>query len=327
MDIITFGSATWDTFLEIKKNKKDIVGKKICFSLGSKINVDNIYFSAGGGGINTAITFINQGFKTLYYGKIGKDLSGQTILEEFKKGGIDTNFIFQIDEDKTDCSVVFAIPKQDRTILTYRGASQLLKLNDINFEKIKKAKWFYLAPLSKNLTSLFIPLVNFAFENKIKIAVNPGIDQLNLQQKILRELIKKIDILILNKEEASILTKTSYQDEKKILEKLDKLSKGIKIMTKGTGGLVVLDNEFIYSAGTLKSKVVERTGAGDAFGSGFVSGYIKYNGDIEKSIQLGSANATACLKEYGAQKGLLKGGGDYEKIKVSKIKKQSFLIR
>ena len=320
MDIITFGSAIWDIFLEEKEDffikKRESDSKEVCFPLGTKININNIYFSAGGGGINTAITFVNQGFKTAFYGTIGGDLNGQVILEELKKRKVNTALISQINEKKTDCSIVFIVPGQDRTILTYREASQLLTLNEINFNKIKKVKWIYLAPLSKKLTSLFAPLVDFAFKNNIKIAVNPGLDQLNLPQKELKKIIKKIDILILNKEEAAILTATTYKDEKEILNRLNDLSKGIKIMTKGTEGLVVLDSKFIYSAKTLKSKVVERTGAGDAFGSGFVSGYIKYNGDIEKSIQLGSANATACLKEYGAQKGLLKKGEDYEKLKV-----------
>lgn len=330
MDIITFGSGIWDIFLEekdgffIKDRNESDSRKDLCFSLGSKFNIDDIYFSTGGGGINTAITFANQGFKTAFCGKIGEDLNGETILEELKKSNVQTEMTIQTEKNKTDHSVIFLVPGQDRTILTYRGASQLLTIDEINFKQIKKAKWLYLAPLSKKLTSLFFPLVNFAFENKIKIAVNPGMDQLNLPKETLRKVLKKIDILILNKEEAGVLTNTDYQNEKEILNKLDRVSPGIKIMTKGPKGLIVLHKDSIWSAKSLNEKVIERTGAGDAFGSGFVSGYIKYNGNIEKAIQLGSGNATACLKEYGAQKGLLKPGEKYRLIEVKNLKTVGF---
>jgi sugar/nucleoside kinase (ribokinase family) len=65
--------------------------------------------------------------------------------------------------------------------------------------------------------------------------------------------------------------------------------------------------------------MVDRTGAGDAFGSGFVTGYIEKK-NIADAIQLGTANATACLQQLGATNGLLKKGdwGKWGKVKVIK---------
>ena len=63
--------------------------------------------------------------------------------------------------------------------------------------------------------------------------------------------------------------------------------------------------------------MVDRTGAGDAFGSAFTSGYIE-TGDISHAIQLGTANATSILQEFGATNGILKKGewGEWSKVKV-----------
>ena len=81
-DIITFGSAAQDIHVKSKlfkilKDEKDFVtGEGLCLALGSKIEVEDIIFSSGGGGTNTAATFAKQGFKTAYCGAIGADISG-----------------------------------------------------------------------------------------------------------------------------------------------------------------------------------------------------------------------------------------------------------
>jgi len=65
---------------------------------------------------------------------------------------------------------------------------------------------------------------------------------------------------------------------------------------------------------------VDRTGAGDSFGSGFVSGLIRFEGDIENAIQLGIANANSCLQEQGAKNGLLEKKDKFKKVKIIKSK-------
>ena len=80
-DIITFGSATQDITVNPKKltvlkyNKDFKTGEGICFPLGSKIDVQDITFTTGGGGTNTAATFVKQGFKTAFCGVVGTDLA------------------------------------------------------------------------------------------------------------------------------------------------------------------------------------------------------------------------------------------------------------
>ncbi len=161
-------------------------------------------------------------------------------------------------------------------------------------------------------------LVNFAFKNKIKVAVNPGLSQLLLSSVRLKEFLSKTDILILNQEEASQLVKIPYQKETDIFKKIDKLCPGIAIMTKGGEGAVVSDGRYLYSAPSLKKdiKLIDATGAGDAFASGFVSGFIRSK-DIKYAIQLGMANSAGCLLRWGAKEGLLKKGDKFSLVKVT----------
>ena len=329
-DVITFGSATWDIFIrdkELYSKKSDgfVSGKGVFFPLGSKINIDEIHFFSGGGGTNSAASFSSQGIKTAYCGMLGWDPAGDYVIKDLKKFKISTDLILRTDKKATNHSIVLSVPGKDRTILIYKGASELLSFKDIPWNRIKKSlsqrkkRWFYLAPLSGKLISLFEKIISFAFENNIKTAVNPGNSQLRMPRKKLFSILGKTDVLILNREEASILSGVSYKKEKEIFKKIMSFYPGIFVMTKGTEGALISDRNFIYTIGILDSKVEDRTGAGDSFASGFVSGIIKGQ-KIEESIQLASANSTSCLGKWGAKNGLLKRNVGFKKIKIEKSK-------
>jgi ribokinase len=323
-DIITFGSATQDinlkskAFKVTKDDKDSVTGEGICLALGSKIDVEGIKFTTGGGGTNVAATFAKQGFKTAFCGVVGNDEAGKQVLDELKRLKVDTSLVLKTKEKATNYSVIVSSEGEDRTILAYRGASDLLDKNKIPWNKIK-TKWIYLAPLSGLLCEAFEDIVNFAFENKIKIAVNPGNSQLSLPVENLQRILKKIDVLILNQEEASFLTKISFREESEIFKKIDQMCPGVAIMTKGGDGVVVSDGKYIYSAvPNPERKIVDTTGAGDSFAAGFLSDYIRYNGDIEKGIQLGLANSEANLREVGAKTGILSKNENFKRAQVVK---------
>lgn len=324
-DIITFGSAAQDIHLKsdafkILKDSKDFVsGEGICLNLGSKIDVEDITFASGGGGTNTAATFAKQGFRTAFCGAIGVDVAGLEIIRELRHLRVDTRFLVKKKEKHTNQSIIISSTGQDRTILVYRGASDIFEEKDIPWKKIKKAKWFYLAPLSGSLSNSFEKIVDFAHENKIKVAVNPSMQQLSLPREQLNKILAKIDILFLNKEEASFLTKVSFSQENEIFKKIDEVCKGIVVMTKGGEGVSVSDGEYLYSAlPNPERNIVDATGAGDAFASGFLTGFIRYKSSIESAIQLGLANSEANLKEVGAKTGLLEKKSQYPRAQVAK---------
>ncbi|MFA5878199.1 MAG: carbohydrate kinase family protein [Candidatus Staskawiczbacteria bacterium] len=322
-DVITFGAATKDIFIKTKKlkvieNKSFATGKGVCFNLGSKVDIDEILFASGGGGTNTAVTFANQGFKVAYCGAVGKDLAGQEIIEELGNLSVGAELISKSETQPTNHSIVIDGIKNDRTILVYRGASGELKKDDIPWSKLQ-TKWFYIAPLSGYLCDRFGEIVNFAHKNNIKVALNPGNCQLSLPITTLKVILDKVDILILNQEEASILTGIPFQKEKDIFKKIDEICTGIAIMTKGGRGVVISDGQYLYRAvPPPKRKVADETGAGDAFGSGFVSGFLQSNGDVEFATQLAMANGVACLQKTGAKAGLLKKNEKFYTVKVKK---------
>ena len=89
-DIVTIGAATQDVFIKSKKFEElrdphAPDGFDACVPLGSKIDVDDLFFSTGGGATNSAVTFARLGFKTACLSRLGQDMTGSTILAELKK--------------------------------------------------------------------------------------------------------------------------------------------------------------------------------------------------------------------------------------------------
>lgn len=317
-DIVSFGSASFDVIIPLKKktpffNKKR---KGIFLSLGEKIEEERCFFSSGGGGSNAAATFVNFGLKTAFCGMIGNDLCGKYVLEDIQEKGINTDFVFKTDKAETSSSVIFIVGT-DKIIFPFRGASSFLKIEDIPFKQLK-AKWFYLAPLSGFLSRDFVKIIDFAKENNIKIAINPGKYQLSHKKEI-KKALKKADIAFLNYQESSFLLKNRFRKEKEVFNNLRKLVGGICVMTRRERGSLVFDGKFIYEAPALKIKVKDPTGAGDAFSSGFLVDYIQ-NKNIVSAIQFATANAAANLKVLGAKEGILKKGDSFKKVKVKVTK-------
>lgn len=315
-DIITIGSATRDVFLKSKSFEKPL-----CFRLGTKVEVDKIIFTSGGGATNAAVTFSRLGFRCACLAKVGQDPAGQAVISDLRKEKVDTSLIQKTGSFHTAYSVILSCGAFGRAILVYRGAAEKLKAREILFSKLK-AKWFYITSLGGNLTLLKV-LVNFASKNKIKIALNPGSKELDQVQK-LKPFLSRADLLFLNKEEAEKLLKiksSRFKPRALIKDIVYRFCpKGIIVITCGRAGLTCFDQERFYQAGILPGKVVERTGAGDAFGSGFLAGLIMKN-RIEYAIQLGSANATSTIKQIGAKFGLLykKDLSRIRKIKVKQL--------
>ena len=171
-EIVTFGSATWDIFLKVPsdliiKSKDFSSGFAIAFNLGSKIDLEDMYFSFGGGGVNTAFTFLNQGLDVAYCGSVGNDIPGKEIINLLKKSGIGTDFI-QIVDKPTNNSIIMNTSENERTVLAYRGASEMLDIEDVYWSDMNNPSWFYIAPLSGKLSKSTEAIVDFARRIKLK---------------------------------------------------------------------------------------------------------------------------------------------------------------
>ena len=307
-DIISIGSATRDVFIQadavkVKADADSKTGQALCLNLGSKIKIDKIVFTTGGGATNTATTFARQGLKSACISLVGDDPEGREIIRTLEQEGIDVSFIKKHADDVTAYSVVLVDKGGERTILSYKGEGEHLGQVDIPFDRLA-TEWLFISSLGGNL-DLLKETISWAKANEIKIATNPGGTELAHGAETLGPIYGEIDILVMNQEEAADLTGISFDSEQAIFEALDKMITGVVVMTKGPKGVVVSDKKSIYRAGVPDSPRVERTGAGDAWSAGFVSEFILRQ-DIEKAIQFATANASSVVTQFGAKAGILR---------------------
>ena len=327
-DIVTIGSVTRDNFLEgdyeIINWPKSPSGKALLFPFGEKLSVKRAYSTIGGNSANASATFARQGFKTACFGKVGNDLSGREIAERLKKEKVRP--FFPIAKEKPTAYSVLLLEKGERTILGYHGASDTLVLKDIPWSNLR-SRWWYLS-LAGESDKLLRPLMTFARKNQIKVAFNPSGHHIKHKRHEILAVLKDLAFLVLNAGEAADLVGIPFNKEKEVFKKLDRLMPGIVAVTDGPKGVTVSDGKYLYKAGIFKERaVVDRTGAGDSFGSGFVAGLMKRSQmfspkDVEYAIRLASANATSVVEQIGATEGILtkkefEKSSRWEKFKIS----------
>jgi ribokinase len=307
-DVITLGGAVVDAFLDTDVPQK---GKDICYLAGSKIQVKGLKYSTGGGATNTAATFSSLGLKTGAIIKIGTDTNAELILNELKKRKI--TFLGEQSPGSTDFSAILDSKEHNRTVLTYKEKSDSITYKDIPIPKLKTS-WFYFSSLNSTSLKTQIKLSQFAKKNNIKIAYNPSSYLTKKGLTNIKPLIKKTNALILNEEEARHLIPKGDP-----FQKLHDLGPEYVCITFGKKGNKLSYKNKIITALPRKIKVKERTGAGDAFASGFVAGLIIFN-DPKKAIQLGSLNAESVIQIPGAKNGILTKSQALKQIKNNKIK-------
>jgi len=305
--ILAIGAAVQDVFLSHSPELKPVSDKTadelfIKIELGSKNDVNNINFSTGGGATNAAVTFARQGLEVQFMGTIAHDPAGNAVLEDMDKEGVDTTYISYSEKYCTGYSVVLLSSTGERTFLTYRGASTHYDIKNFDLDDAE-ADWLYVTSMAGNV-DIVDKIFRQAKKLKTKVFYNPGKDELAQKLKM-RALLEDVDVLSVNKEEAQQIVGGEELEElvRRLLNYVP-----LAIVSDGPNGLIASDGKTIVRAGMYEDvKVIDRTGAGDAFGSGFLS-YYATGKSLKDSIVFASANSTSVVTKIGAKAGILQKG-------------------
>lgn len=314
MRFVTIGAGIQDVFLSNSDALAPVCeDPNSCFTrleLGSKADVNSIHFSTGGGATNAAVTFARQGHQVEFIGVLGDDPAGQAVLADLDREGVGTQFVQTSDKYNTGYSVLLLAPNGERTILTYRGASTHYRPDDFSLEATQ-ADWMYVSTMAGNMEALH-KLFTQARSYGVKICFNPGKGELSQKAKLFG-LLEDVEILSLNRDEMAILTPAGD------LEGLARYGSSlvpVVVITDGTNGSIATDGKTIVRAGMYHDGFsVDRTGAGDAFASGFVSQWAAGVG-LRQSIIFASANSSSVVTHIGAKAGILGQGVELHAMPV-----------
>ncbi len=324
--VITIGSATMDVFVECDEANivsvcaKDKSSDFMSYPYGSKIDISSFSSNVGGGGVNTACNFGNLGFDTSAIFKIGKDIYSDGILEYFKNQKVSLKHIIQKDDTSTGFSIILVSFQGDRTVLAHRGANAQIKKEEIDFEAIKDSDFMYVAPLNGDSNKVLEPIVEYAHKHGTKICFNAGTTSIKKGFKHLKHILDSADVVVMNKEEASMATnivvrpdtKTEkfsqdviHTDIKSMLKALKIRDYQIIVITDGNKGAYAYDGEKYYFCPIYPSDVVSTLGAGDAFASTFCGALSRTKADIGRSLMYASVNSASVVSKFGATEGFL----------------------
>ncbi|MGD0180392.1 MAG: ribokinase [Terriglobales bacterium] len=251
--IAVIGSANIDltTFADrFPKAGETIFGQK--FDLGF-----------GGKGANQAVAARLCGAEVFMVARVGSDLFGPATIENFKKLGIDTTHVKQIDGVSSGVAPIFVEPNGQNRIFVVKGANDLLKPADVD------AASDLLKTVDCMVLQFEIPLetvyysVAFARKSGIRCIVNPA-----PAQPVDLNALAGLDYFVPNESEAETITGMpvhKVEDAKKCVGSL--LSTGVKrvILTLGANGALLAGGESMEHVPAFNVKSIDSTGAGDAF--------------------------------------------------------------
>lgn len=317
--IVSLGSALQDIYLV---DHDDLVattiGDTAIFGkvlVGSKVDIDRISYEVGGGGVNSAIEFARHGHEAIFMGNVSRDSAGAAIVRTLEREGVDSSYVNFLERKTTGTSVVLLDSKSgERTILTCRGASeQFGNFSEKNLDLIQP-DWLYVTTLRGDMDTLE-RFFRHARDIGAQVMFNPGVKELESPKELVR-LLKYVSVLNVNKAEASQMVPGVT-----LTELLYHLSSyvGITIITDGPMGGIATDGSDTYRFGIYEDvRIKDATGAGDAFGSGFLA-HMAAGRPFRNSLVYASANSTAVVSRLGANKRLLFGNEPLHPMPIQKI--------
>lgn len=309
--VFVLGSATWDVLFTTPTARLLLSNKSrqkyLSFEYGAKLDAQDVEYSFGGGAANVSVGLSRLGIDTSIITRVGDEWLGKEVLANLKANKVKTNLV-QVDK-KESTSLSFVVTTggaRDHVAFIARSCVKNLL---VSTTVPKEADWLYVNSLaSVDWYEKLYNLFKSAKKNKVKVFWNPGAKQLALGKK-LSKLIKLVDILDLNRQEAEYLIrdfKLKDGDIPGLLNAIRKAGAKNVLITDGGRGAHFYDGKMIYHHKAFKVKPKNTTGAGDAFGSGFLAGYISSGYRINHAMRWGMLNSHGVILQTGAQKGLLR---------------------
>lgn len=250
---------------------------------------------------NAAVSCARLGLNVDLMSWLGDDEAGQNSLKYLAEQKVGANLVSQKQNAKSNYYYVLRLGAE-RTILT--------KDEEYEYtwhEPSAKPDWIYLASISGESWSLHEELASYLEQNPdIKFVLQPGTFHFSWGAEKMDRLFKRADLIILNREEAMMLTGKGYDSIQDLANGLHERGAKVAVITDGPSGsyasydgkLVVMQNYPDPAA------PYDRTGAGDAFASTIVAA-LALGQPMDIALQWAPINSMSVVQKLGAQAGLL----------------------
>ena len=302
-DIICIGAALVDMVAQVERHPSD----------DDEVFVLNLTLFSGGAAANTAYACGKMGLSTAFLGKLGQtDIFSNKIINDFKEASVETKLIKFSNIYKTGSAYVALDKKGERRIYAHSGAANYLTTSDLSEKEMLATKLIFLSSL-RNIEPL-LHAAKIGKNRNIPVILNPGMLIIDQGFDTIKKLLENINVLILSQREyktlfnikEEILSKTSIKENSK---SLFDLNIEVIVVTLGKRGAYLLTPQHNILIQPLKlAKILDTTGAGDAFSAGFIFGLMQnLNLEFEplkNDVKIGNFVAGQCIQKLGARNGI-----------------------
>jgi sugar/nucleoside kinase (ribokinase family) len=310
-DVVVIGELNVDIILNKINGQPEIGKEKIAGNMSVTLGSSSAIFASN---------LSSLGVKVAFIGKIGTDNFADIIIKSLQDKGVDTSHIIKTQEFNTGATIVLNY-EEDRAMVTYPGAMNEFKMNDIDFDFVAKARHLHFSSIflqpgiAKDIVSVYKKTKALG----LTTSLDPQWDPDEKWSLDLQDLLPLTDVFLPNINEFQFLTKTgSFQDA---LQKVQSFSKNIVVKHGSDGAYLWNGKELIHQPAFLNREVVDCIGAGDSFNAGFISKFVEQN-SLNKCLEFGALTGAISTTSAGGTSAF----GNMEAIKTLAAKKFSYTI-
>lgn len=308
IDILSVGDVVTDAFIKLLDNQahayEDDKGKWLTIPFATKLPFDHVEVAqAVGNASNAAVAFARLGLKAGFMTNVGGDQEGRDIIAALHHNKVDTRFVRINPSHKSNYHYVLWY-KDERTILIKHEEY------DYHWPHLRPSeipRWIYFSSISEKAIDYHDEVADWLDQNPgVRMAFQPGTYQMKAGTKRLKRIYERTEILILNREEAALVSGGSVNDLPDLFQRLHAIGPKVVIITDGPDGAYASDGQQACSMPLYPDPAppLERTGAGDAFASTLVAALVK-GLSLEEALKWAPINSMSVVQHVGAQEGLL----------------------
>jgi ribokinase len=257
--------------------------------------------TCGGSAANTVVALARLGYRTGFIGKTGDDDEGETLLKDFAKEGVDTGGIAVVKNGRSGKVLGFVDRRGQRALYIDPGVNDTIKPDDVNENYASHTTFLHLTSFAGKESFQTQKKLVDKLPKKVKVSFDPGALYARLGPARLEPIVDKTYLMMPNSGELELLT--GEKDYKTGANSLIKQGVQILAVKLGNRGCYVTDGKESRLIEPFRVKVVDTTGAGDAFDAGFLFGLLSGK-SLSDCGRIGNFVASRCIMKMGARTSL-----------------------
>ena len=307
MKILGIGNAIVDVLCKVEdqylvdngltKSTMKLIDETELQKLLSTLKIEN---TVSGGSVANSIVGLSQlGNKVGFIGKVTDDDLGQKYEDGLKKENVNFYYSKKKETLPTGTCLILITPDSERTMCTFLGTAGKINANDVDIISVKNSEMIFLEGYlwdEGDPKSAFDRAIN----NSKKVAMSlSDLFCVERHKASFLDLVKnKIDITFANEQEITSLLNVKNFEE--VVSFSKQIGKTI-IITRGEKGSIAINKDTIVECNIQKNlKIIDLTGAGDLFASGYLHGYIN-NLTVKESLIKGTEMSSRVIQQIGAR--------------------------